>query len=777
MNDIVVTVTNPGAANVSLSNGSVVNATVGNGGVVNVAIGTISPGNATVVAGTLTINSTTTLAAGNAAYARNIGTAYAALLDIGIPAGPPTNIIVGNTTTLSSGNAAVTGVANGSNLTLSFAIPRGASGINGTTPSFAVGNVTTLAAGGTATVTATPSNGGANVVLNFAIPRGVDGTGGGGGSSNLTVSDATPSNLGVASAGTSTLASRSDHTHNLPVIAYANLSGVPSNFPSNIASVSGLQSALDAKQTAGNYLTTAVQSVNNLTGNLSLIAAGGLSIAANGSTLTLTASADVGNSTIDGGDYVGQLLYGITFGTQPQSVTANVTTSVNISSGYAGLYSANIADGYFSDISASAISGSLMLQSVWVWWNDLPGGRRYGYKFRGLASADNGSSWTSLFTDTYPYGTDLMTTLPAMPITTASNGTRTVMAGYKVAYSDSPASNGSWGTVQSLYSTDFNQGVGYNKNHSTVAHNGQRFGLVNRSVWNDYEPKTLLSIATSSDGANWTSRTLAQPANVNVNTYPVTECWNPIISVNGTFIVAGLAPILTNGVTTWRRYIWTSSDGVSWTASQFDSSSKQAADNTGRVLEYDVFLDMASSGTLAIGINGTTARYTTDGTTWGTSTLPVSCNRIAYAAGRFWAFNGTTAGTDVCYSTNGQSWTLGTMPNSALWQGVAGNSPAIAYGDGTAYVGTSATMTIGTTYASANLTVSATATGGGSIAYQWQKSLDAGTTWSDIANATTTTLSLSNLTQANNGTRYRAVASSTGAALGYSQSATLTVTG
>jgi len=126
-----------------------------------------------------------------------------------------------------------------------------------------------------------------------------------GNSSTLTLSSAAPSNLGVASAGTSNLASRSDHTHNLPVIAYANLSGVPSNFPSNIASVSGLQSALDAKQTAGNYLTTAVQSVNNLTGNLSLIAAGGLSIAANGSTLTLTASADVANSTIDGGDYVG----------------------------------------------------------------------------------------------------------------------------------------------------------------------------------------------------------------------------------------------------------------------------------------------------------------------------------------------------------------------------------------------------------------------------------------------------------------------------------------
>jgi hypothetical protein len=546
-----------------------------------------------------------------------------------------------------------------------------------------------------------------------------------------------------------------------------------------------LQAVLDAKQAAGNYLTTAVTGVNNLTGTLSLIAAGGLSIAANGSTLTLTASADVANSTIDGGDYVGQLLYGITFNTQPQSVTANTTTSVTFGSVYVLPDPIYLSDSYVGvDISASAINGALMLQSTWAWSNDNQTNRQYAYKFRALISANNGSSWTSVFTDTYPYGTYPLYSLPAMPITTASNGTRTVMAGYKVAYSDSPTSNGSWTTTQTLYSTDFNQ-VSFSgaKQHSTVAHNGQRFGLVNRSVWNqsgynsgDY--KTLLSIATSSDGANWTSRTLAQPTNVNVNTYPVTECWNPIVSVNGTFIVSGVGATLTSGVTTWRRYVWTSSDGVSWTATQFDSSSKQAADNTGTVYDYDVFLDMASSGTLAVGVNGTTARYTTDGTTWGTSTLPVSCNRIAYAAGRFWAFNGTTAGTDVCYSTNGQSWTLGTMPNSALWQGVAGNSPAIAYGDGVAtYVGTSATMTIGTTYASANLTVSATATGGASVSYQWQSSLDAGTNWSDINGATNTTLSLSNLTTANSGTRYRAVASSTGAALGYSQSATLTVTG
>jgi len=51
-------------------------------------------------------------------------------------------------------------------------------------------------------------------------------TGGGG----ATLSDSTPSALGVAAAGTSTAASRSDHVHLLPTISYTALSNVPTSF-------------------------------------------------------------------------------------------------------------------------------------------------------------------------------------------------------------------------------------------------------------------------------------------------------------------------------------------------------------------------------------------------------------------------------------------------------------------------------------------------------------------------------------------------------------------
>jgi hypothetical protein len=77
--------------------------------------------------------------------------------------------------------------------------------------------------------------------------------------------------------------------------------------------------------------------------------------------------------------------------------------------------------------------------------------------------------------------------------------------------------------------------------------------------------------------------------------------------------------------------------------------------------------------------------------------------------------------------------------------------------------------------ATATLTASATATGGSVVSYQWQLSVDAGATWVNVSGATSATLSLSNLTSADNGKRYRAAASATGAATVYSQSATLTV--
>ena len=356
MSNISVNVTNAGSTSVSVPNGSTVNATVGNGGAVNVSLGTISPGNATVVSGTLAINSVTTLAAGSQAYVKNdLGTAYAAKLDIGIPAGPATTVSVGSTTTLESGNASVTGTTSGNNLTLAFAIPRGAAGAagsngtNGTTPAITA-SATTLSAGSSATVTATPSNGGANVALAFGIPRGADGAAGSGGGASL--SDATPAALGTASAGTSTTASRSDHVHAVPVISYANLTNVPSTFaPSSHTHT--LANLTQSSATTGQVPTW------------------------NG---TAWAAATPAGGDVDGGDYVG-VIASISVTQQPADA------SISINQGSTGSASFTVA--------ASASTGAPV---DYQWernqgstWATINAATSANLSLTGLAGADDGT--------------------------------------------------------------------------------------------------------------------------------------------------------------------------------------------------------------------------------------------------------------------------------------------------------------------------------------------------------------------------------------------------
>jgi len=198
------------------------------------------------------------------------------------PTGPQaTTITVGSVSTLSAGSSATvtsTSSNGGANLSLAFGIPRGADGAAGATGAAGptptiTATVSTLSAGSSATVTATPSNGGANVALAFGIPRGADGSGGG-----ASLSDATPSPLGTAAAGTASTASRSDHVHATPVISYANLTNVPSSF---------------APSTHTHALSSLTQS-SATTGQV---------IAWNGTAWAAATPGSAGD--VDGGDYVG----------------------------------------------------------------------------------------------------------------------------------------------------------------------------------------------------------------------------------------------------------------------------------------------------------------------------------------------------------------------------------------------------------------------------------------------------------------------------------------
>lgn len=685
MSVINVTVTSAGAANVSVSNGSTVNATVGNGGAVNVSTGTISPGNATVVSGTLAINSTTTLAAGAQAYVVNNGTAYAAKLDIGIPAGPATSVTVGNTTTLDGGNASVMGTTNGSTLTLAFAIPRGANGTNGTngtngvTPSFAIGNTSTLSSGSSATVTATPSNGGANITLDFGIPRGADGT-----------------------SGSS---------------SWSSLTGVPSNFPTNTTLVSGLSAGYSAANHAHNYVT----SLNNLTGGLTLAAGGNVTLTANGSTLTIAASGGLGeNDAVDGGNYVGEIIGGITFSLQPQSQTV----TVNAAAVSFGNVSSNITIDSSSADGMSAYGSRLYITrtaSDQIW-----------------SSGDDGSTWSQLAS--FARSNPDVSAVAYAPPSFASNGTRTLFcAGLdsetSLRYSDNADLSSS--TAISNISA---QSVCYLPSAGRFIASGVTY----------YDGATSYGgvMVSSSDAANWTVRLNQGVA---------------FTSYRHLFVLSGkvIAVLKTAGQSETYNVVHVSSDGVNWTSANMNMPSAPPS-------------GAAASSTRIVVVNGTSStRYTSDGVNWITGSLPVSCDRISYAAGLFWAMRSLTS-TDICTSPDGITWTLRDAGLSRQYQSVAAAS-----GSNLAFIVTNSSplrATITTSTASANLTVSASASGGNPVSYQWQRSVDAGTNWNAIANATSATLNLTGLVQSDSGTRYRAAASATGATTAFSQSATLTVT-
>ena len=81
------------------------------------------------------------------------------------------------------------------------------------------------------------------------------------------------------------------------------------------------------------------------------------------------------------------------------------------------------------------------------------------------------------------------------------------------------------------------------------------------------------------------------------------------------------------------------------------------------------------------------------------------------------------------------------------------------------------------TVATAAATFSVTAAGQATLQYQWQRQTASGTTWTNIAGATSASLALTGLTTSSNGNKYRVRINSTGGATTViSNSATLTIT-
>jgi hypothetical protein len=183
------------------------------------------------------------------------------------PVGPSNSLAIGTVASGSTASATITGTAPSQTINLVLPVgatgPAGPVGSVGATGSTGPANslsVGTVASGITASATITgaaPSQ-----KLNLVLPVGATGAAGPAGPAGpaVNLSDETPQPLGIASSGTALTASRADHTHAAPAIAYSMLTGVPSTFAPAahqhaVSDVTGLQTALDAKQAAGSYAT------------------------------------------------------------------------------------------------------------------------------------------------------------------------------------------------------------------------------------------------------------------------------------------------------------------------------------------------------------------------------------------------------------------------------------------------------------------------------------------------------------------------------------------
>jgi hypothetical protein len=257
-------------------------------------------------------------------------------------------------------------------------------------------------------------------------------------------------------------------------------------------------------------------------------------------------------------------------------------------------------------------------------------------------------------------------------------------------------------------------------------------------------------LSSSSDGTNWTDRTI--PAGV----------YSGVAFGNGLFV----APRGTHAAI--------SSDGITWSSVSLPSIG--SGQSTGGIaFGNGMFVVSASSG------DGSVIRIfrSTDGSTWTSHAVNFVSAAITYAAGLF-AATAPTSSTDVWTSGNGTSWTLGVLPASDAWKPVTALSSTLfttrsVATSGDNYILRLASASVTAVNGSASFTATASVSSGQTISYQWQLSTDAGSNWTNISGATTSTLSLSGLTTADSGKRYRVSASATGATTVNSQAAILTV--
>ena len=202
-------------------------------------------------------------------------------------------------------------------------------------------------------------------------------------------------------------------------------------------------------------------------------------------------------------------------------------------------------------------------------------------------------------------------------------------------------------------------------------------------------------VMTSPDGINWTIRTSAAD-----------NTWRSVTYGNGLFVAVA------QGST--GDQIMTSPDGITWT------SRTSAANDPMNSVTYGNGLFVAVSA----GINGNRVISSPDGITWTsrTSAAVNQWNSVTYANGLFVAVAGNGTGNRVMTSPDGINWTIRTSAADNTWRSVTyGNGLFVAVGGtGTGNrVMTSSSLGAAYTQNATAVAISVSATGSGTLFYQW----------------------------------------------------------
>jgi hypothetical protein len=515
--------------------------------------------------------------------------------------------------------------------------------------------------------------------------------------------------------------------------SYTSLHSVPSTFPPSTHTSAAITDFATAAAAAA-----PVQTVAGRTGEVVISTSDVVGLA--------DALASVTPDTIDGGDYVGVIVTptpSITITAQPANRSASVNAVNEVAS--------TLPSGTWGAVSRAYdkwfVSGHQSTQADYV------------------ATSDDGVVWTR------------KTGLPSAGLWSAvqyANSVYATQSGNTVAYS-SNLTNWSASTITSSRGSVFAAG-------------------------GKFVRATQTGLFFSNDAANWTQaatfssqsggmtfgysdgKWFACDYNLGKRVSTDGATWSAIGSSSGGRRIEN---VVTFGGTQYiGRY---NSGGVTYSSGTWGGTSFPGSTNAASNSAYGC--QFATDGSVLVAYSYAGKIFSsTNGTTFVERTLPISLitgklGYLLHANGKFvlvitqevtsgGSFLYANPGTIFFTSPNGVDWTQATRAHPSY-----GNSFAL-WDDGyfaSQSGGAFSYLQVGASTAVAAFTVSAYLASG-TLTYQWQLSTDGGTTWANVSGATSAVLSLSGLTTADNGKRYRCIVSATGVASVTTNSATLTVT-